>query len=117
MPTFDDFPIVLNFDVVQHSDWTKTLTYNVNGTPFNLTGYGAEMTVWNDSGVKLITLTQSSGIALGGSAGTITLTIDDATLTAIAYGAHNFDLWLIDGSGNRRIFAVGKFNVRRAVRS
>lgn len=114
--TFDDFPITRNFEAIQHGDWFRvTLTYKVSGSPVNLTSYTAEMVIFDDAGNTLATSTSPSGIVLGGAAGTINPRITDVQTAAMPVGIHNYNLWLIDGSGNRLAFSVGKFAVRKGL--
>jgi hypothetical protein len=113
--TFDEFPIVRDYVAVQHSDWAKTFTYKIDGVAVNLTGYTAEMTVWDDAGNVLTNIDTTAGIVLGGALGTIAPTIGHAALAAMPYGAHNYTLWLISSGGLRTPFMAGKFSVRRAV--
>lgn len=72
--------------------------------PKDLTGYGAKMTIANQAGVALITLTESSGITIMGSAGRIELFIDN-TVTKVspfmeeAGSDAKYDLFLFPPSG------------------
>ena len=82
--------------------WTKSLTWYsdlAETSPVNLTGYTAQMDVRRGIGdtSALISLTQASGITLGGAAGTIVLTIEDSENT-FAPGPAYFDLILNDGT-------------------
>ena len=82
--------------------WTKSLTWYsdlAETSPVDLSGYTAQMAVRRGIGdtAALITLTQASGITLGGAAGTIVLVIDDSENT-FAPGTAYFDLILKDGT-------------------
>lgn len=83
----------LNFIIGQGETWTRLLTwYAPDGTtPINLTGYTARMQIrlTVDSAVLLeLNTTPASGkgdITLGGSAGTITLSISAALTAALTF--------------------------------
>lgn len=67
---------VYDIHIDQGANWSLSLTWKDDtGTPVNLTGYTARMQIrkaYNDSTVKL-SLTSSSGIVLGGAAGTVAI--------------------------------------------
>jgi hypothetical protein len=67
---------VYDIHIDQGANWSLSLTWKDDtGTPVNLTGYTARMQIrkaYNDSTVKL-SLTSSSGIVLGGVAGTVAI--------------------------------------------
>ena len=69
----------------------------------NLSGFTAEMDVRTteaDTGVQLLTLTTSnSRIALGGAAGTITLTVSAADTAALTAQTAWYDLIVTSGAG------------------
>jgi hypothetical protein len=83
----------------QGATFTRTITYNTSaGSPVDLTGFTAEMDLrpsYNSSTVVLTLTTANGRIALGGAAGTITLTVtaaDMAALTAPADGVYDLEL-------------------------
>lgn len=60
-----------------------------NGAPVNLTGYAARMKLKDTyGGTTLVSLTDSDGITLGGSAGTVAITISDALTSSIGGTDH-----------------------------
>lgn len=67
---------VYDIHIDQGANWSLSLTWKDDtGTPVNLTGYTARMQIrkaYSDSTVKL-SLTSSSGIVLGGVAGTVAI--------------------------------------------
>jgi hypothetical protein len=73
------------------------------GTPVNLTGYTARMQVRTayDATATILNLTSAAGdITLGGSAGTITITVSaTATAALTAPWAGAYDLELVSGGG------------------
>jgi hypothetical protein len=113
--TFDDFPIIRSFDVVQDQDWSRTFTYKVGGAPVNLTGYSAEFVIFDDYEKVYTTAVSPSGVVLGGSAGTITPTISAAVTDSLNAASYHCLLWLIDGSGKRLPFLRGRWNLAQGV--
>jgi tRNA threonylcarbamoyladenosine modification (KEOPS) complex Pcc1 subunit len=82
--------------------YSQVITYKESGVAVNLTGYTARMQVRStlESAEALIELTTANGrIALGGSAGTITLTISATDTAALTAGRGVYDLELVSGSG------------------
>jgi hypothetical protein len=74
-----------------------------SGTPINLTGYTARMSVratFTSSSSVLDLNTSNGGITLGGSAGTITITASATTTAALtAPFSGVYDLELVSGGG------------------
>lgn len=67
----------------------------------NLTGYTARMQVRETASSASIILsltTENGGITLGGSAGTVTITISATETAALTAGSYVYDLELISGS-------------------
>jgi hypothetical protein len=88
-----------NFTIQQGATWTRTLTWKIDGVAVNLTGYTARMQL-REAGTLVIELTTANGrIALGGAAGTITLTITAADTTALNFKTALYDLELVSGGG------------------
>jgi tRNA threonylcarbamoyladenosine modification (KEOPS) complex Pcc1 subunit len=82
--------------------YSQVITYKESGVAINLVGYTARMQVRStlESAEALIELTTANGrIALGGSAGTITLTISATDTAALTAGRGVYDLELVSGSG------------------
>jgi hypothetical protein len=76
--------------------FSRTVTWSVNGAPVDLTGYTAAMQVRASysSATAIISLTNGSGITLGGAAGTIQLNISAVTTAALTAGTYVYDLEL-----------------------
>ena len=90
----------------QGATWTFSLTYKINGTPVNLTGWTASMMVrknYTDASPVLTLTTENGGIALGGSAGTIILTASSTLTSAMPAGTGVYDLELYTGSETRKL--------------
>ena len=94
-------PGTYSITVWQGADYDKTFTVTQNGTALNWTGYSARMQVRNssDATATLLSLTNGSGITLGGTAGTIAVTITSTQSAAIPAGSYAYDLELVS-SGN-----------------
>jgi hypothetical protein len=88
--------------IEQGATYSQVITYKDNGVAVNLTGYTARMQVRAtlESASTLVELTTAnSRIALGGTAGTITLTISATDTAALTAGRGVYDLELVSGSG------------------
>ena len=88
--------------VEQGATFSQVITYKEAGVAVNLTGYTARMQVRStlESATTVVELTTANGrIALGGAAGTITLTIAAADTAALTAGRGVYDLELVSGSG------------------
>jgi len=105
-------PGTYNITCPQGATWDKTFTVTIGGTALDLTGYTAAMQVREsaDASSALISLTQASGITLGGTAGTIGVVISSTASAAIAAGSYSYDLELNSGSTITRLLE-GSFNV------
>jgi hypothetical protein len=85
---------------------------------WNLTGYSAAMQVRSStsSTTKILSLSTSSGIALGGTAGTVTCTASATTMAAIKAGSYVYDIELTEPStGVVYALLEGKFTVTAEV--
>jgi hypothetical protein len=89
--------------IEQGATFSLVITYKDNDTPVNLTGYTARMQVRStmESATVLIELTTGADgrIVLGGSAGTITMTIAATDTAALTAGRAVYDLELVSGGG------------------
>ena len=114
-------PGLLDLNCYQGANFDYTLTWkNSGGTAVNLTGYSARMQVRDsyDAGTAIASLTNGSGITLGGTAGTILLEMS-ATTTAALDGTPNsqyiYDLELVSGAGYVTRLVEGRFYVKPEV--
>tara|TARA_R110000824_G_scaffold18676_5_gene73583 strand:- start:978 stop:1337 length:360 start_codon:yes stop_codon:yes gene_type:complete len=96
----------VHFEIDTYSEWGVSMTWYVTtvaaGTKKDLTNYTAAMDIrrkQSDS-TALAALTSSSGITLGGTAGTINIALTDVQTAAIDPGFAVWDLELIDASGS-----------------
>ena len=103
------------FDITcfQGADFDQQFVVSQGGTALNWTGYTARMQVRDssDATAVLLSLTNGSGITLGGTAGTIAVAVSNAQSAAISAGSYAYDLELISGSSAVTRFLQGAFNV------
>jgi hypothetical protein len=88
--------------IEQGATFSQLVTYKDNGVAVNLTGYTARMQVRStlESATTVVELTTANGrIALGGAAGTISLTISATDTAGLTAGRGVYDLELVSGSG------------------
>lgn len=109
-----------HFIIEQGATFGQTLTLkDSSDTLINLTGYtSAEMDLREtpESSSEVITLTTANNrITLGGSAGTVTLSISAADTANLTAGDGVFDLEIVDGSS--RVFRIleGTYTIRRNI--
>lgn len=94
-----------------------TLLQGDGETPYNLTGYTARMQIRRniDEETSLVDLTTANGrIALGGAAGTITVTMNPATTAALTDDGV-YDLEIVSGGGAVYRVLKGAFRLEREV--
>jgi len=106
-----------NIKARQGSTFTLNFTISTDGTPWNLTGYTAAMQVRTStsSSNKTLSLTSSSGITLGGAAGTVAVTASAATMAAIPAGSYVYDFELTYPDGTVVALLEGKFTISAEV--
>lgn len=95
-------PGSLDFLMPKGSTFTRTLTWKISNSPVNLTSYTARMQARTShiSGTAVLTLTTENGkITLGGTAGTITLSLTAAETAAITQSSLAYDLELVSAGG------------------
>lgn len=98
----------------QGSTFSQELTYSINSVVVDLAGYTARMQVRDShtsDTTRLDLTTENSGIVLGGSAGTITISITASATAALTPREYVYDLELISGSGIVTRIIEGKFIV------
>ena len=96
----------------QGSTFTRTITWSQDGIPVNVTGYTAAMQVRSSytSPTAVVSLTNGDGISLGGTAGTIEITISAVDTAGIPAGNYVYDLELTSGGTVTRLLE-GQFIV------
>ena len=109
-----------HFVIEQGATFSKVLTLKDSaGTVINLTGYAsAEMDLREnpEASTAVATLTTgNSRVALGGSAGTVTLTISASDTASLTAGDGVYDLEITDGNSNIYRLMEGTYSIRRNV--
>ena len=109
-----------HFIIEQGATFGQTLTLkDSSDTVINLIGYtSAEMDLREtpESSSEVLTLTTAnSRIALGGSAGTVTLSISAADTANLTAGDGVFDLEVVDGSSRVYRILEGTYTIRRNI--
>ena len=95
----------VHFEIPCYSEFGVTMTWYTSSAKtatIDLSTYTSAMDIrrkQSDS-AALIALTSSSGITLGGSAGTIVITLTDTQTAAVTPGPGVWDLELIDSGGS-----------------
>lgn len=106
-------PGKLDITIWQGADYDQTFTVTQAGTALNWTGYQARMQVREsaDATSTLLSLTNGSGITLGGTAGTILVNITNTQSAAIDGGSYSYDLELVSSGNIVTRLLQGSFNV------
>lgn len=111
-------PVTEHLTCYQGATFTHTFTHRVGGSAVNLTGYTARMQARTRSrgviGSAKFTLTSSSGLTLGGAAGTVAVTIAASVTELLPAGIYHYDVTLTTGSTVIRAFE-GRFIVAPAI--
>lgn len=100
----------------QGATWDYQLVWKTAGTPVDLTNYTARLQARATyaTGTAVLSLTNGTGITLGGTAGTITLSASATTTAAIPAAQYVYDLELVNGSTVTRL-VQGYLNVSAEV--
>lgn len=92
-----------DFTIEQGADFARTLTWkDSSGTAVNLAGYSARMQIRGnveDADIALELTTANGRIALGGAAGTITLSANASATGGLSIASGVYDLELVSSSG------------------
>lgn len=106
------------YDIVsyQGATYDLNLTYKIDEAPVDLTGYTAAMQVRPNASATatILSLSNGSGITLGGTAGTIALLVSSETMGAATPGTYVYDLELNSGSQVTRLIQ-GNFTIQAEV--
>jgi hypothetical protein len=86
----------------QGATFSRIVTYQgADGVPVNLSGYTARLQVRSDYESSIVVLsltTENGGIALGGAAGTVTLSASATDTAGVSAGDYVYDLELVNGA-------------------
>jgi hypothetical protein len=107
-----------DIEIVQGKTWTAKFRYltkspkNKSNIPVDLTGYGANMVIREQTSesATLLTLTSGSGVTLGGSAGTIEIAMTATQTSNLTAGDNVYEIELTQGYTSIA-FATGKAKV------
>jgi hypothetical protein len=111
---------VLNLLALQGSTFSRTLTWEIDGQPVNLTGYQARMQIRTvPANIKparlLLNLNSTNnGLVLDRQNGEVTISISAANTSTLPAGSHVYDLELVSGDYVQRL-VQGKFDVSAEV--
>ena len=110
-------PTIYTFVLPQGSTWDDVWTLKVAGVAYDLTGCTARLQFrksFTDQTTAL-SITSSSGITLGGIAGTVTFNVADTVTAAIEAGVYVYDLEIETAGGVTSRWVQGKVNVSAEV--
>jgi hypothetical protein len=102
-------PATYNITAYQGATYDLNMTWAIGGTAVNLTGYAAAMQVKENasSTASVLSLTNGSGITLGGTAGTIAISVSATTMGSATPGNYVYDLELNSGGQVTRLIQGG----------
>lgn len=106
-----------NIKARQGSTFNFNFTISTNGTAWDLTGCSAAMQVRSSasSSKKILNFSNTSGITLGGSDGTVSVTASASTLAAIPAGNYVYDFELTYPDDTVVALLEGKFIINAEV--
>lgn len=107
----------LDLSIEQGATYNLVLTWKIDGTAVNLTGYTARLQARVDveDSEVILSMTSSNGITLGGALGTITLNLTATATAALASGTYVYDLEMAAGSGTVTRLVQGELVVSAEV--
>ena len=110
-------PGKLDLDLYQGATFSYVLTWKVEDVAVNLTSYTGRLQARTtpDATATALSLTTGSGITLGGSAGTITLTRTAAQTAALTPGRYVYDLELESAGGVVTRLVEGELTIHAEV--
>lgn len=108
---------VHNFRIGRGETFATVITWKNNDVPVNLTGYTARMQLRREysSSSPALSLTSGSGLTLGGSAGTVTISINAATTADLVADKYVYDLELVSSGGVVKRLLEGQIKLTPSV--
>lgn len=110
---------IYNISADQGATFARQLTWkDKSSNPVNLTNYTARMQIRTtplSQDIILSLTTENNRIVLGGSAGTITLTVSASDMTTVAPGKYFYDLELVSSGGVVVRLLKGTFKINAEV--
>lgn len=102
-----------NIKVEQGATFILDFTIKTGSTPWNLTNYTARMQVRTsvNATTTLLSITNSNYITLGGSAGTVAISVPASMTDDLIAGRHVYDFELVSSGGQVWRVLEGKFTV------
>lgn len=102
-----------NIKVEQGATFLLDFTIKTGSTPWNLTSYTARMQVRTsvNATTTLLSITNSDYITLGGSAGTVAISVPATVTDDLIAGRHVYDFELVSSGGQVWRVLEGKFTV------
>jgi hypothetical protein len=109
-------PAIYNITAYQGATYSLNMTWAIGGTAVNLTNYTAAMQVRENAQATatILSLTNGSGITLGGTAGTIGIGVSASTMGSATPGNYVYDLELNSGGEVTRLIQ-GAFAIQAEV--
>ena len=116
MSCFPDKEVSFNC-IEQGADWLQSLTLkDTDGDPIDLTGATAKMQFRPSvTGDAIISLTESSGITLGGALGTIDMAISNTVTSSLTAVSLVFDFFITWSSGRDDRLFYGQVDVVKRI--
>ena len=121
MANLDASPGRLDLTFTQGKTWNLTLTVRDSGDDLvDLSGYACTWAMRTDYGAASATVTAvaagtAGSITMGGTAGTIALTVPPTVTAGVAVASYVHEFELTDGSGAKPPFVAGSVQVKAEV--
>ena len=102
-----------NIKVEQGATFILDFTIKTGSTPWNLTGYTARMQVRTsvNASTTLLSISTSDYVTLGGSLGTVAISVPATVTDDLIAGRHVYDFELVSSGGQVWRVLEGKFTV------
>lgn len=106
-----------DFTIEQGTDVQFVVTYkDDDGNPINLSGYTARMKIKKSiGGTTVLSLTNGSGITLGGALGTVTVDITNTQTKAMDFTIAVYDLEIISGASKVTRLLQGSITLSKEI--